>query len=403
LRINPLELHRAAIEIPDGPETVLMLSQRRVSSLVGFCPLYEFEDLTAQALGAKVAQLGPMSGLELNKTVHKYVRYLTGSEQLAVHTRPRFGAVALDREYELFFPFFNHAHEIFSLNGLPGWRKRCRVAVCYLAEAWAALLPRYQIEMLRDFDHIFVGLRGAVPIVSEITRRPVTFVPMGVDALRFCPYPDLHERVIRVCGIGRRSEVTHHALLEYAENTDSFYYYDTIRTVGTGQVSFAVTDPREHRKLLANLLQRSTYFIANRAFANQPELTRGNDEIPARFYEGTAAGAILVGNPPDTDDFRERFSWRDAVVATPFDAPDIASTLAALDAEPERCAATRRENMSQALLHFDWVYRLRAIFEILGLPQTEGMLSRQRRLRELADQIRSGSSTANAQASASGA
>lgn len=380
-----------------------MLSQRRVSSLVGFCPLYEFEDLTASALGAKVAQLGPMSGLELNKSVHKYVRYLTGSEQLAVHTRPRFGSVTLERQYDLFFPFFNHAHEIFTLNGLPGWRKRCRFAACYLAEAWAALLPRYQIEMLRDFDHIFVGLRGAVPIVAEITGRPVTFVPMGVDALRFCPYPDPPQRVIRVCGIGRRSEVTHHALIEYAENTDSFYYYDTIRTVGTGQVSFAVTDPREHRKLLANLLQRSTYFIANRAFANQPELTRGNEEIPARFYEGTAAGAILVGNPPDTADFRERFNWRDAVIRTSFDAPDIASTLALLDADPDRCAAARKENMSQALLHFDWVYRLRAIYDILGLAPTEGMLSRQRRLREVADLIRNGSTSAVVRVSAPGA
>ena len=424
LRINPLHLHRQAIEVPHGSQTVLMLSMRNVSSLVGYCPLYEFEDLTAETLDACVAQLGSMSGLELSKSVHKYVRYLTGSAALATGVRPNLGAVNLDRTYDMFLPFFNHPHEIFALNGLRGWRKRSRFAACYLAEAWETLLPRYQVEMLRDFDHIFLGVRGAVSTVARITGRPCSFVPMGVDTLRFCPWTtsaaptpaaaatngssaaatngagsafsgasfrlDTHaapQRAIRVCGIGRRSEVTHRALLDYAEKTGSFYYYDTLRVAGTTQVSFAVTNPREHRMLLANVLKRSRYFIANRAFADRPALTGGKEEIPARFYEGAAAGTIMLGNPPETEDFYEQFGWEGAVVRTPFHAAEIAGVLNELESEPTGNAALRKHNVTQALLHHDWVYRLRDMLETVGLRPTEGMRQREERLRALATEI----------------
>ena len=450
LRINPLHLHRQAIAVPSGSQTVLMLSMRNVSSLVGYCPLYEFEDLTAETLDAAVAQLDSMSGLELGKSVHKYVRYLTGSAALASGVRPNLGAIDLDRTYDMFLPFFNHPHEIFALNGLRDWRKRCRFAACYLAEAWETLLPRYQVEMLRDFDHIFLGVRGAVSTISKITGRPCSFVPMGVDTLRFCPWAtsavtpvstsgngssgngssgngssgngsngngssgngssgnaggyfygsgmrlDTHaapERVIRVCGIGRRSEVTHRALLDYANRTGAFYYYDTLRMVGTSQVSFAVTSPREHRMLLANVLKRSRYFIANRAFADRPALTGGKEEIPARFYEGAAAGTIMLGNPPETEDFYEQFGWEGAVIRTPFHAAEIANVLDDLERDPTRTDALRKHNVTQALLHHDWVYRLRTMLETVGLRPTEGMRQREERLRNLAAEINTGNYT----------
>jgi glycosyl transferase family 1 len=268
---------------------------------------------------------------------------------------------------------------------LSNWRKHCGLAACYLAEAWETTLPRDQIEMLRDFDHIFVGVRSAVSTIASITKRPCTFVPMGVDTLRFCPWPNSPERVINVCGIGRRSQVTHEALLSYAERTNAFYYYDTLYLVGPGDMSFAVKDQREHRLLLANLLKRSRYFIANRAFADRPALTDGMEEVPARFYEGAAAGAVMLGTPPETEDFFEQFGWKDAVIRTPFHASEIADVIDELDADPARVDALRKQNVKQALLRHDWVYRLRMMLEILGLRPTEGMHLRERQLSSMAD------------------
>jgi hypothetical protein len=214
---------------------------------------------------------------------------------------------------------------------------------------------------------------------------------MGVDALRFCPHPNPPARFIDVCGIGRRSPVTHDALLELARERGMFYFYDTIqsRPVGTltKQMTFRVTNPREHRLLFSQLLKRSRYFIANRAWADRFGLLPGEDEIAARFYEGAASGAIMLGDPPDSEDFRTQFDWTDAVVPIPFDAPRIAEVVADLDAHPERSSRIRRDNMANALLRHDWVYRLRALLDAVGVAPTDSMLAREARLRALADDV----------------
>jgi hypothetical protein len=373
--------------------SVLLLSMREMAKLVGYCALYEFEDVLSGLVDADVLAPASLNSLEFSRRAYRLTRYLTGSRHLAHSLRPRLGEVGLTTDYELFLPVFNHPHELFTLTAARGWRKRSRLAACYLCEAWDGRLPGYLLELLRDFDHVFVGVKSAVESISRITRRPCSYLPMGVDALRFCPYPLLPNRAIDVCGIGRRSGVTHAALLDWARRADLFYYYDTMQyshnAIFGRQFTFHVNNPREHRLLLASLLKRTRYFIANRAWANLTTWTGGADEIPARFYEGTAAGAILLGDPPRTDDFRAQFAWPDAIVPMPFDAPDVAGVIAQLDADPARTARIRTDNVVNALLRHDWVYRVRSILETLGLPPTPGVVAREERLRALAEVVRS--------------
>jgi hypothetical protein len=93
---------------------------------------------------------------------------------------------------------------------------------------------------------------------------------------------------------------------------------------------------------------------------------------------------VLIGVPPRSPEFRRQFDWPDAVIEMPFDCPDIAERLRALDADSERMRRITRENVRQAALRHDWIHRLRTVFETLGLPPSEGMLAREERLRELA-------------------
>jgi hypothetical protein len=245
------------------------------------------------------------------------------------------------------------------------------------------------VALLSRFDRIYVSTLHSVDGLARLTGRPCTYLPPGVDALRFAPYPDPPPRGIDVCGIGRRSDVTHRALLEAARERGLFYYYDTVRGSGAGarQISFEVANPAEHRLVYSQLLKRSRYFIANRARANEPEMTRGIDEIGARFAEGAAAGAVMIGEPPRNETFRELFDWPDAVVPAPFDAPRIGELIASLDADPARVARIRRDGVENSLLRNDWTYRLRTILTDAGLPATPAMLQREARLRALAQQV----------------
>ncbi len=368
---------------------VLLLSERRIADLVAFCLAYEFEDVLASVTNAERIDAAGLSDLEFCRRVYKHLRLASGSSKLARRLTPHpRSKVILEHDYELFFPIFSNAFELYSLAMVPNWRARCRKAACFITEVWAGVLPEYLLELLSEFDHIFLGLRHCVPDVARITGRPCSYLPLATDVLRFAPVSPDQPRPIYACNIGRRSPVTHRALLEDAERRGYFYYYDTVAASGSDlkQRTFRVDSAREHRIMLATILKHSGYFIANRSHVNNPEFTAGRDEISARFYEGAAAGTVMIGEAPHAEEFNRQFDWPDAVIHVPFDSPDIGRILADLDGDPDRLNAVRHRNVREAALRHDWVHRIRAVFDVLGLPPTDEMQARTLRLERIASQ-----------------
>ncbi len=369
---------------------VLLLSQRRVADLVAFCLAYEFEDVFATVTESDRIDAVGFSDLEFCRRVYKQMRLASIPPRLARRLTPYpRSKVILEHDYELFFPVFSNAFQLYSLAMIPNWRERCRKAACFITEVWVGLLPEYLLELLSGFDHIFLGLRHCVEDVARITGRPCSYLPLATDVLRFTPGSTDRPRPIDVCNIGRRSLVTHSALLEDAERRQLFYYYDTVAASGSDlkQRTFRVDSPHEHRIMLATILKHSCYFIANRSHVNNPEFTAGRDEISARFYEGAAAGTVMIGEAPRSGEFKTQFDWPDAVIHVPFDSPDIGRLLADLNESPERLNTIRRHNVREAALRHDWLHRIRNVFDVLGLVPTEKMLTRALRLEQIASQV----------------
>jgi hypothetical protein len=369
---------------------VLSLSQRRIADLVAYCVNYEFEDTFAALTDATRIDSTNFPSLEFSRRAYKLARLTGVPPKLArpVTPVPR-GAHVLETEYELFFPTFNNTHELYSLATIPNWRQRSRKAACFIMEIWSDMLPGYLVELLNDFDHIFVGCRNSVQAVGQMTGRPCSYLPLAADVLRFSPASPDAIRPIDVSYIGRRSEVTHRAIIEYARGRDFFYYYDTVAASGSDMSNrtFRVDNPEQHRLLLASLLKRSRYFVANRSYVNRPEFTAGREEISPRFYEGAASGAVMIGVPPRSADFQHQFDWPDAVIHVPFDSPDIGRILADLDSSPERLRAVRHNNVRNAAMRHDWLHRVQMVFDTLGLPHTEKMQARARQLDQIAGSV----------------
>jgi hypothetical protein len=152
------------------------------------------------------------------------------------------------------------------------------------------------------------------------------------------------------------------------------------------QRTFRVDSPHEHRRMLATILKRSRYYIANRSYVNVPDFGAGREEISARFYEGAAAGTVMIGEAPRTDEFKRQFEWPDAVIHLPFDSPDIGSILVDLDSDPDRLRAIRRNNVREAAQRHDWLHRIQVVFDVLGLTPTENMGVRAKSLEQIASQ-----------------
>lgn len=357
---------------------VFILSQRNLRSHVSRCWMYEFED-TICAVDAVDMLMPTYSGSELNYKLANRVAKISGMVRTLNTGINKF---VVNKDYELFIACFHHPSEILSLNSIKGWREKCSKAVCLLVEVWEKDVPtwRHHLRLLKDFDHVFLNLSSSVNAIANIIDRPCHYMPYGVDAISFCPYPFLSHRSVDLYSAGHRSPMTHRALLNLVQQGQFFYIYDTIKDL-------YVNNYQEHRQLFSNLVKKSRYFIANSAKINSVDSTGGQEELSPRFFEGAAGGAILLGTPPACEDYHRNFDWPDAVTQLPYDALDVVSIIADLDSQPERLATARKNNVVNSLLRHDWVYRWRKILDTVLLEPTSQMIDRETYLKNLAELV----------------
>jgi hypothetical protein len=360
----------------DDPR-VLIISQRRLSPLASMCLLYEFEDLIADMdrvdIVAPAAR--PVNGRFARSLCRRIDCMPLGGALIP-------GAWRFDRKYDLVLATCQGLANVRALIPISRLRKFGAAVACYVEELWVkdVRARRIEVELLRHFDHVFLGYHGSVHAVADATGRPCRFLPPSVNTHVLRPPADPPDRGIDVHWMGRRERSLHERIAEWAARRGKFYLFDT-------RGNAEVTDPAEHRRLLASLLIRSRYFIVNRAKVNMIEHTGGQQELAFRYFEGAAAGAVLVGRTPEAAGFDELFGWTDSVIPVGDYDRSIAELLDALEADPERVRAVSRRNIAQSLRRHDGVYRWRDILNTLGLTPDKRVERRVAELTALADEI----------------
>jgi Glycosyl transferases group 1 len=353
----------------------LIFSQRHLSKILPFrCAHFEFEDVISEI--DSVELLAPQ--------VSPFTWQHVIAKQLAYHTplvlNPGVKRTPIRSDYDLFMAICGNPSDLIRINAID-WRRSCKKAVCLIDEVWLKEIDDYRnyLRMLKNFDVVVLYYSGSVnPINDLLGEKKCIFLPPGVDAIRFCAYPNPPTRTVDIYSIGRRSAVTHRALMKMATDNRFFYLYDTTP-------ADQVLDPREHRILVANVSKRSRYFIVNPGLIDRPDIRGTQIEIGNRYFEGAASGSILLGERPRNGEFEKLFDWPDALIDLPYDSPEIDKVLSDLDKDPERQEAMRHTNMQQALLRHDWVYRWEAILTAANLSPLPQMDARKQHLQSLAD------------------
>jgi hypothetical protein len=365
---------------------VCVYSQRHLQQLLSAAGDYEFEDLICQFDNADIITAQPTHGFKIKRQISNQFAKRTSVSSL----NPGITKQKIKKDYELFFAKFLLQKDLLSLNAVKKWKQRSRFAICWLAEAWVDDVKKWKgyAKILSQFDYIIVNCYDSVQPMQDLIKRPCIYVPPGIDAIKFCPYPNPPSRSIDVYSIGRKSQVIHKALLKMAEQNKIFYLYDTIIRKETSK-------PHEHRSLIANIAKRSRFFLVNPAKINQQFETGGQNEIGFRYFEGAASGTVMIGEHPQTKAFEEHFGWTDSVIRVPFDTPNIAEFLAELDSQPARLAKARKENVIQSLLRHDWAYRFNTILDIAGLKPGNALTKRLDHLKKLVEDIKSDSANPN--------
>lgn len=360
----------------DTPRT-LLISQRALDPAPHRTLAFELEDCIVDLDGADLVApwRRDVTPPDLVRRVGRKLERTTG---LMMSYRPPMVRQRLSRDYDLLVVVAQRARDLEALDAVDGWQDRCTVKVAWIEELWSRdVVPsRRLLRHLDHFDQVFLGVYWTVSGAHQSISRTIDYLTPAVDALAVCPRPGAF-RPIDVYAMGRRAPQTHRALLQMAERDDLFYLYDS----GWPDT---VTSSKEHRRLLASLISRTRYFLVNPAKRNRPEDTGGQEEVGLRFFEGAAGGAVMLGEAPDVPSFAENFDWPDAVLPMRFDETDVASVLAEYDAQPERLERARRNNVVNALLRHDVVYRFERILEVAGLRPRPMVAHRKRTLSERA-------------------
>lgn len=357
------------------PELVL-LSHRQVDQMVWRASQYEFEDVVAAVTDGVVRA---PTGLPEGRGGAPVSRALAAAKRRSVG--PARGVLtggARRDAADVLFAVFSTPSDIRDLRRLDGWQ-HSSVKIAFLVELWATQVDaaRELLAELAGFDHVFVFSRGALPALRSITGRPCHYLATGVDTTLFAPrHPRPPRRSIDVHAYGRRSPVTHAALVGGLRSGRISYVYPTVAG------PFAVTDYREHRLVTAHLLQRSTFTVVNRINDSPERLARtgGEEALTNRYFEAVAAGCVMLGTPARCDDFAEAFPWEDAILTVRADEPGIVDHIADLQRDPERLSGISVTNVVNSLRRHDWAHRWAEISAVAGIGTTPAL---NRRLDEL--------------------
>jgi hypothetical protein len=356
---------------------ILIFSQQGYDSKAWMTMLYEFEDVIRTIDNVDIASSVQREQSPVTAFMRR--RYDDARHYLSLRRGAPIRSIQLDRDYEMFFCVMAYPSQLPLLKKIRNLRKRCRKTVCFLAEFWSHELEQEKryLSILNElqFDLVFFAQPTGFPVLREFLGPRCRFLPSGVDCVQFSPYPKPPVRSIDCLSIGRRSPVTHQGLLDLAAEGDFHYLYDTTS-------SFNVTNAQEHRRMIANCVKRSRYFIAYKPSVDRKK--DGKDQIIAsRFFEGAAGGAVMLGTAPDCKEFREIFDWPDTVIPIPVDCANIADVLRELDAHPQRLAAASHSNIVNCLSRHDWVYRWEHILTEAGMKPAAALGQRRARLQEL--------------------
>lgn len=360
---------------PRREARICLVSQRGVNGHLARCCGFEFEDVIASMDDVRLVVPVHAWGSALRLKLRNRASRVTGLYRF-VNSGVRV-AEEVGR-FDLFFMLIQFTRDLMIFDAVRHLRRNSGFAICYLEELWLADIERLgpQLDILKEFDYIFCSCAGSVNRLSAKLQRPVEYIPPAVDAIRFAPLTDVDRRCIDVSNIGRRSAVTHQALLKYAAERGAFYFYDTLEGPYFAMV------PHEHRLLLANQIKHSRYFIANTAKLDRRFETIGQAEIGFRFFEGLAGGAVLLGDAPRTEQFKRLLGWDDSLIGIPFDCANIADVITELNTQPSRLQAIRRRNVRNIIRRHDWLHRWEIMLARAGLSHTPAM---KRRAETLAD------------------
>jgi hypothetical protein len=228
--------------------------------------------------------------------------------------------------------------------------------VLYFFDCWdAPSVLSAKRRQLRDRLQPSLRLENVVDRLcfpfKVLDNQLVKHVPLAVDTTLANGLNK--DRPISVLAYGRQPPELTKALAEtFNDPAGPFIFHHTDHmTIST------VDDFRLHRMHFWKMAQSSQI-----AITYDPSITSPHrvpiSIVGQRFYESLAAGCVLVGKRPTTDEADELLNWQDSTIDLPDDPTQAVEELRDLLADPGRLEAIRERNVENVRARHDWRNRI---------------------------------------------
>lgn len=318
----------------------------RISPLIGWTPVSHMVNLAQQELGASL-RVAP----ENSSRISRQVARLRGRR--AASGRPHLLFVAMTAA--------DLRHAITST----GWRDSYDSCAVWIIDSFHTDLinPR---DLKRHFDQIFVTRRNDVDAFCAATGLPTEVLPWGCDALGLCAIAP--PRDLDLLRVGRQPPV-------WEDDTAAARDCAAQGVAFHGRPPMGVSDDEVAH--LFSWYARSKFVLASSNLVSPADYVHKTEEyVTARWTDALAAGAIVAGVPPKSDQSYSDMLWPEAVLEIPLN-----SRAAGLEVIAEALAdwspARAKFNRQQALARLDWRHRFARLADFFSLeaPQLHKSLS----------------------------
>ena len=366
----------------DGDRDMIVLSQRDApggpAGQLAYSAWNEAENILVEHGGARLGLIDlhrHHRRVRLRRVAGRGLRRFGGSHRL-VPARSDGLLAPVDEADHLVF-MAHGAWELALVERLGRLRRSAKTISVWMPEVWPSELDgRLAFEGYDMIDHVFVGIREVVDLFSDLApNADVRCLPPAADVLTFGGPDPEPKRNIAVIGIGRREPTQHGRILEWAAANQELYLYDTLHGKA---VSW-----RAHRDAVAGWYRQSRMAVCNYGKHDRPHEIGDLRIVPGRLFEGLAAGAVLIGMPPDEENQRQLVG---EVVVESSDSTDLGDLLDTYN-DPAARRDTSLRNASLAARRHDWAHRWRDVLDVLDIPRPERLDQRLELLACRADEI----------------
>ena len=228
---------------------------------------------------------------------------------------------------------------------------------------------RHEVRNLRTLKRVFAPTALTLPDQADFFGVPFTYIPIGVDAVRFGSAR--RSRCIAVNAYGRQPPDVGNYLADAmnAGASDLIYHHTGHQEIST------VSDPTRHRRHFWKLLTHSKLALAYAPEAYDPHQRFDCSFVGQRWFESIAAGCVIVGRRPSAPESDALFDWPDALIDLPEEPHDALDAVLHLLDQPERLARSSQRNYREALERHDWRHRIADMATVIGLEADPSVLS----------------------------